>query len=186
MPDNFKNSKFNRGRGYTGPSQEENFENNNEIDDNDNNKLNINDNNNIKSLWGEFQNNYEQGKAENDENENELEDFHDNEEDDDEIKMNTNIQNNILFDKKYNNINDNLVNNNNFSANNNFNNDVDKEETPTKQEEPIKEDLEKNYKEKEDFGIINEDYIKNLMNYDVHDVEDILNLNNKIHSVNDE
>ena len=33
----------------------------------------------------------------------------------------------------------------------------------------IKEYLENNYKDKEDFGIINEDYIKNLMNYDEDD-----------------
>ena len=112
MPDNFKNSKLNIGHGYTGPSQEENFENNNENDDNDNNNLNNNDNNNIKSLWGEFKNNYEQGK---DENENELEDFHDNEEDNDEIIMNTSIQNNILFDKKYNNKDGDLVNNKNLT-----------------------------------------------------------------------
>ena len=162
MPDNFKNSKFNRGRGYTGPQKEGNLENNN-INNNNNNKLNINENNNIKSLWGEFQNNYEQGK---DEDENDLEDFHNNEDDDDEIKMNSNVGNNDIFDKS-NNFNKNDNNNNYNDFNYNFNNDdVDKEETPVQQQEPIKEDLDKNYKEKEEFGVINEEYIKNLMNYD--------------------
>ena len=86
--------------------------------------------------------------------------------------MDTNVQNKILFDKKYNNNrNDNILPIKLFQF-------VDKEETPIKQEEPIKEGLEKSYKEKEDFGIINKD--------DLPDVEDILNLNNKIQSINDE
>ena len=39
---------------------------------------------------------------------------------------------------------------------------------------------------KEEAGFINEDYIKKLMNYNVHnDIDDILNLNNKINSPND-
>ena len=87
------------------------------------------------------------------------------------------------------NVNKNIVNNdyNNF---NNFNNEEYKEEIPFQEKEPIQakfeEKFEEKFKEKEDFGVINEDYIKSLMNYDVHDVEDILNLNNKINSGNDE
>ena len=80
--------------------------------------------------------------------------------------MNSNVGNNDIFDKS-NNFNKNDNNNNYNDFNYNFNNDdVDKEETPVQQQEPIKEDLDKNYKEKEEFGVINEEYIKNLMNYD--------------------
>ena len=51
--------------------------------------------------------------------------------------------------------------------------------------EEEKED-EVDEKEKEEAGFINEEYIRNLMNYNVHnDVEDILNLNNKVSSGND-
>ena len=176
MPENFKNSKFNRGRGYTGPLKNEKED----IQDKkiDNNKMNI-DEKNSKSLWGELNNNYEQKN----EKEDDLEGFKDNEEDDDEIKMNTNLVNNIFGKNNNNNSNNNnkmLYNNINI---NNFNNDEDKEELPLEEKEPIQEKLEN--KENEDFGVINEEYIKNLMNYDVHDVEDILNLNNKINSGND-
>ena len=173
MPENFKNSKFNRGKGHTDPLKEENQDN---INENKNiNNLNINENN-IKSLWEEFQNNYEQ------KDEDELEDFHDNEEDDDEIKMNPNVGNKI-FDKNNFKDNNNFNNFNNLNNNkinfNNFNNDEEKEEIPVEEKEPIQEKLEyeekfkKNdiLKEKEDFGIINEDYIKKIMNYDVPDVE---------------
>ena len=129
MPDDFKNSKFNRGKGYIGPLKEGNQENKNE-----NNNLNINENN-IKSLWGEFQNNYEQ------KDEDDLEDFHDNEEDDDEIKMNPNIDN--IFVK---NVNKNIVNNdyNNFNY---FNNEEYKEEIPFQQKESIQEKFKEKEKE---------------------------------------
>ena len=129
MPDDFKNSKFNRGKGYIGPLKEGNQENKNE-----NNNLNINENN-IKSLWGEFQNNYEQ------KDEDDLEDFHDNEEDDDEIKMNPNIDN--IFVK---NVNKNIVNNdyNNFNY---FNNEEYKEEIPFQQKVSIQEKFKEKEKE---------------------------------------
>ena len=166
MPENFKNSKFNRGKGYTGPLTVEKQEN--KIENNINEK-------NINKLWGDFQKNYEQKDEE------ELEDFHDDNEDD-EIKMN-----NYLDDNKTDKNNtENNLKKNNYDNNNkiNINNDIDDEEIPIQQEEPKQEKLEN--KEKEDFGVINEDYIKKLMNYDVHDVEDILNLNNKISSGNEE
>jgi hypothetical protein len=185
MPENFKNSKFNRGRGYTGPLNEPNTEKNNIIENNNNNiNLNSNDKNNdnnnnnknINSLWGEFQNNYEQVKDENDENE--AEEFHDNEEDDnDEIKMNLIMPNNILDKNK-----------------NNFNKNKNEKQIFQQQHEEDDHNINllnigkgnEKKEDKEDFGVINEEYIKNLMNYDVHDVEDILNLNNKINPGNDE
>ena len=170
MPENFKNSKFNRGRGYTGPLKDEKEE----IQEikNENIKANKGDNN-IKSLWGDLNENYEQKN----ENEDDLEEFQDNQEDD-EIRMNTKIINNIFDKNKNNNM---LYNKKNM---NNFNKDEDKEEKPMEHNGPIIEKL-KNI-EKEDYGVINEEYIKKLMNYDVHDVEDILNLNNKINSGNDD
>ena len=169
MPENFKNSKFNRGRGCTGSLKDEKEE----IQEIRNENIKVNNGDNIKSLWGNLNENLEQKK----ENEDNLEEFRDNQEDD-EIRMNTKIINNI-FDKNKNN---NMLYNHIYM--NNLDKDEYKEEKPIEHNGPIMEKL-KNI-EKEDYGVINEEYIKKLMNYDVHDVEDILNLNNKINSGNDD
>ena len=112
------------------------------------------------------------------ENNNELEDFNDDKED--EIKM-YNINNYKNHDL-----------NENKDENNEDDNNIDNEEKEKENEKSNEEenDINNNQMEeeenKEDAGFINEDYIKKLMNYNVHnDVDDILNLNNKINSPND-
>ena len=175
IPENFKNSKFNRGRGYAEllKDEKEEIQNNK----NEDNKMNPDDNNIIKSLRGDINKNCKQKKKK----EENLEDFQFNEEEegDDEIRMNTNIVNSILY--KRNNSNNILYNNLNMI---NYSNYESKQDFSLEKKGSIQERLDNN--EKEDFGVIKEKYIKNLMNYNAHDVEDILNLNNKINSGNNE
>ena len=73
----------------------------------------------------------------------------------------------------------------NINSDNNEN--IKNEEIIQNKEEGNEEEINEKEKEKEETGFINEEYIRNLMNYNVHnDVEDILNLNNKINSGNNE
>ena len=103
-----------------------------------------------------------------------------NDDDNDEIIMSPNIQNN----------NQQNINKNNLNFdNNNFNNNInhDDEDYYNKEEIPPEENNNNVDVNEEDYAITNEDYLKKLMSYDVHnDVKDILNLNNKINPISDE
>lgn len=99
------------------------------------------------------------------------EEYNMNEDEDDKIKMYANSGN-----KDYEENHD--IENNDINDNNN------KKEMMEYNEEEKEDEVDE--KEKEEAGFINEEYIRNLMNYNVHnDVEDILNLNNKVSSGND-